>query len=332
MVVEEILSPQNVRKHSINMTFFAFILGSLALWSSYILFPAHISILVIAFITIGTVPLIHKIFIDAEYIQERIKNKTVIHKELVKTYAFFFVGLIICFTFWYLVLPAHETDVCLFEGYCFNGVSQDAFFSEQTRTLDAIGKLRTHLTGNVVASIGACGANTFCWFEVIFFNNFEILLLAVIFSFLYGAGAVFLIAWNASIIGVMIGQNILESGPLRFFGLLPHGIPELVAYFSAAIAGGLLSVAVVKRKIQKYAFKQIMEEVMVFVLLGLVSLFVGAVIEACTITGSGLIVIVLSTAYLLGLIGFMVFVGRSERVEEISVRKARKVMQGRREN
>lgn len=324
MVVEEIFSPKNIRKHSINMTFFAFILGTLALWSSYILFPAHVSILVIAFITIGTVPLIHKIFIEAEYVQERIKRKTVIHRELVKAYAFFFIGLIICFSFWYLVLPSQDTTICLSEGICMKNVSRDLFFAEQIKTLKGISQLKTELTGKLIVGGNICAQNPVCWFEVIFFNNLEILMLAIIFSFLYGAGAIFLIGWNASIIGVLIAQNILAANHFGFLGLLPHGIPELVAYFSAAIAGGLLSVAVVKRKIKKYAFKQIMEEVMIFILLGVVSLIVGAIIETYSIVGNESIVTIVSTAYLLGLAGFMVKIGRKERIEEIAITKKAK--------
>lgn len=321
MVVEDILSTRNVKKHAITMTLFAFLLGSIALWSSYIIFPAYISILVISFITIGCVPIIHKIFIDAEHIQEKITNRVVIHRELVKIFAFFFIGLVLCFVFWYLVMPAQPTNVCILPENCLNNLSRDLFFSEQIKTLQGIGALKNQLTGNAIGVIGACGKDPYCWFQVIFFNNLEIMLMAVIFSFLYGAGAIFLIAWNASIIGVLIAQNILATNHLGFLGLLPHGIPELVSYFAAAIAGGLLSVAVIKRRITKHTFKQVTEESLIFIFIAIISLVVGGVIEAYAIVRNDTIVTILATAYLLGLTVFMMHVSKKEKVEELPLRK-----------
>lgn len=317
MVVEEILSPKNVKKHAITMTLFAFILCSLALWSSYLIFPAHTSILVISFITIGTVPIIHKIFIDAEHIQEKIKSHVVIHRELIKIYVFFFIGLVLAFTFWYVIMPPQPTNICLTENNCLTNISRENFFSEQINTLQGIQNLKSKLTGNLTITAGVCGNDPMCWFEVIFFNNLEILMLAIIFSFLYGAGAIFLIAWNASVIGVLIGQNILATNHFGFLGLLPHGIPELIAYFSAAIAGGLLSVAVIKRRISKFALKQVMEESLIFIVIGLISLFVGAIIEAFAIVKNEEIVTVLSTVYLVGLIAFMLHIGTKEKVTDL---------------
>ena len=44
----------------------------------------------------------------------------------------------------------------------------------------------------------------------IFINNMGVLFLCIIFSFLYGAGAIFILTWNASVIAAAIGSFIVE--------------------------------------------------------------------------------------------------------------------------
>ena len=40
----------------------------------------------------------------------------------------------------------------------------------------------------------------------IFMNNMRVLLFTILFAFFYGAGAIFIFAWNASVIGFAIGN------------------------------------------------------------------------------------------------------------------------------
>jgi len=79
-------------------------------------------------------------------------------------------------------------------------------------------------------------------FESIFTNNLQVMAVAFIFSIIFGAGAIFIIVWNASVLGVFIGQfsKSLWQIPLVSLGFLPHGIPEIGGYLSAALAGGIL--------------------------------------------------------------------------------------------
>ena len=46
---------------------------------------------------------------------------------------------------------------------------------------------------------------------MIFLNNIRVLFLCIIFAFIYGAGAIFILTWNASIVGVAIGNLIREG-------------------------------------------------------------------------------------------------------------------------
>ena len=129
------------------------------------------------------------------------------------------------------------------------------------------------------------------------------LFLAIILSFVYGAGAIFLIAWNASIIGVVIGKDILliaatitGFGSLNFaaayfpalvYGLrfLPHGLPEVVGYFVGAVAGGIISVAITKKKYATHEFANISKDALIMAGIAVLLLFIAAVIEAAIIVG-----------------------------------------------
>jgi uncharacterized membrane protein SpoIIM required for sporulation len=82
----------------------------------------------------------------------------------------------------------------------------------------------------------------------------------VLLSFLFGAGAVFILSWNATVVGVAMGllvRKIQAEGaslPLALAKGLPmsmsyyilHLIPEVVAYFLAAISGALISSAMTR--------------------------------------------------------------------------------------
>jgi len=97
--------------------------------------------------------------------------------------------------------------------------------------------------------------------SIIFFNNaFFVMVPVLVFSFIYGAGAVFLIGWNASVLGVLIGKDIVgyaatHGGPTalyiascRMLGLFPHGLFESLGYFAGAISGGIIGVAISKKR------------------------------------------------------------------------------------
>ena len=152
------------------------------------------------------------------------------------------------------------------------------------------------MTGNFTIGPESCGENAQCWFDIIFYNNAFVMLLSVIFSFVYGAGAVFLIGWNASIIGVVVGKDIVQAmavsgnfvqafatGLYNALGLLPHGLPEAMGYFFGAIAGGIIGVAISKRSYLPHELRTIGKDAIVTLSLALILLFIGAWIEAIVI-------------------------------------------------
>ena len=117
-----------------------------------------------------------------------------------------------------------------------------------------------------------------------------VLVWAILFSFAYGVGAIFLIVWNASVIGLVIGKELVSTdliqATMRAIGLLPHGIPEIVAYFIGAIAGGIISVGITGRH-KKCAMENCLKDAAVLVATAFIVLFVAAIIEAYLILSAG---------------------------------------------
>ncbi len=289
MVLEAIVSVEGVRKHPVSIFFFAVILSSVCLFAAYYLFPNSSSILSLAFITVGMMPIMHTLMVVEETMEvERpgwAPGFIARHFGLIKVYAWFFLGIIASYAIWYVILPPTASQLCIAAEEpkpltCLIP-AKDKVFSEQTLVFSAI-------TGRVTLGWKECKNPETRSFEkctaFIFNNNWGVMLMAVALSFLYGAGAIFLIGWNASIIGLFIGMEILDvhwiAGLLRAVSYLPHGIWEIVGYFIGAIAGGIISVAISKRKYRTHEFEIIAKDVLVLVVLATAILLIGALVEA----------------------------------------------------
>ena len=90
------------------------------------------------------------------------------------------------------------------------------------------------------------------------------------------------LAWNASVIAAAIGiftKSQLISLPYGLARYLIHGIPEIAAYFIIALAGGIISVAVIRHEAGTEKFWEVLRDSLSLIFLGIVILFVAAVIE-----------------------------------------------------
>jgi len=289
-VLESLVDTAAVKRHPAVMMLLAIVLSSAAFWVAFSTFPESASILGIAFITIAFVPILHLIMAETE--EEEVETPGWAggflkrHFSVVKIYAWFFLGIVISYAFWFSVLPAE---------------TRGRFFEVQERELGKITAFKSSLAGNASAALtggGNCTKEFSCWFNIIFINNATVLFWAVLFSFAFGAGAIFLISWNASIIGVVIGRDIASlasaysglgeyslvaafaHGLFNAVGFIPHGLPEITGYFVGAIAGGIISAAISKKKFRTHEFEIVAKDAAFLVLVGLLLLLLGAAIEA----------------------------------------------------
>ncbi len=307
MVLESIFSAELIRKKPYIMILEAIIVSSIALWVSYYFFPTSSSLIHIAFLVIASMPVLHNVFlVEEDEEAENPKNPVGFlsrHFDLIAIYAWLFIGLIISYSFWHFFLPSQTESFCFSEGICIKIPEREIVFMEQEKVLKEIDNLRTSLTGNAVLATEQQDKTFLKAFNQIFPTNLMVLLLAILFSFIYGAGALYLIAWNASVLAVKISQNaiiLLEktgdaslsylTGLFYGIGFLPHGVFEITAFFVGAIAGGIISVAITKKTYRKNEFQTIAKDALVITIMAVFLIFIAAVIE------SYLIAIILSPA------------------------------------
>jgi uncharacterized membrane protein SpoIIM required for sporulation len=137
---------------------------------------------------------------------------------------FFFLGLTMAFAFWSFIMP-------------------ESLFQIQMAKINQIKGISSGVTGAAL--------NNEAFFIQILTNNLQVMLFSLFFSFIFGAGMVFIIAWNASILGVYVGAKLSETVwhiPFVTLGFLPHGIPEIAGFVTAGLAGGLLSAAFIRNR------------------------------------------------------------------------------------
>ncbi|MCA9477624.1 MAG: stage II sporulation protein M [Nanoarchaeota archaeon] len=152
-----------------------------------------------------------------------------------------------------------------------------------------------HINGRVT---GLSTVNTGSAFAKIFLNNIKVLVFCILFSFLYGAGAIFILTWNASVIGTAVGNFIrsnlatvahlvgLEKASQYFsiitiglFKYIIHGVPEILGYFVAALAGGIISIGVIRHDFEGRKFEHIVLDAADLILLSIGIIFVAAALE-----------------------------------------------------
>ena len=268
MVLESILRPKNAEKKPWHVFIIAFIYTFISIFFAYKLFPEQSSILTIALITIIFVPFFQRLFVFEEKKDELVarrkmkRNLFARHGAVISVFSMFFLGIVVAMSLAFVFVPEFK-DVFILQ-------------SETLRGFSATG--------------GATGAGEFATF---FLNNTQVMVLMFILSAMLGAGAVFILAWNASVIAVYVGLFIqsligkgLSSGVAYLYGLpvslgsiALHGIPEIVAYFFAGIAGGILSVGILREKFNSKEFSLVFKDSLIFLGIAELLIFVAALVE-----------------------------------------------------
>lgn len=172
------------------------------------------------------------------------------HRKAIWAFMWLFVGFVIGFSFWYILLPTTGTLEQQLDTFCNINRPNDPNCKD------------TVLTRDPNTSPTAFATNKERMF-LIFANNTYVLIFTLIFSLLFGAGVVFILAWNASVIAAAIAiftrsdLNYLPAAMLRYF---VHGLPEIGSYFIGALAGGMISFAVIRREIGTEKFWKVLQD------------------------------------------------------------------------
>ncbi len=268
MVLDFLISPTQARRDPWSLAIAVFIFVSFGVLVEMFL-PIKGSIIIFAMVP--AIPLIWTLLLKESQDEEsEIEGWTLgkgrphmftSHLDLWEVFAFFFLGAAVAYTFWFAVLPASESSV---------------LFSDQLKEVNLIRSVAT--AGQVTGSLN----ERQFWF--LFNHNLQVLGLMFLFSVIYGIGSIYLLLWNASIIGVVIGQKVSALGIagalVGFFSLLPHGIFELSAYFVASIGCGLLSAELMRKGLRPGVAKHVFMDVAALTIVALVLLVIGAAIES----------------------------------------------------
>ncbi|MCX6803598.1 MAG: hypothetical protein NTY48_03430 [Candidatus Diapherotrites archaeon] len=242
MVLESLIGEKNIRRHPVFLFFLTLLICFGSIIIADYMFPAHSSILSIAFITIGLVPLIFNVLSDEE--KEEVcsrKHFTTFfarHFNLIMMYIWIFVGVIVAFSIYYAVVPA-ESRTVLFEeqikSFCMISGS-DSCIGGKPLSISGL------LSNNGVSACLSNEKNVASCSLFLLWNNGGVLALTIILSLLYGVGAIFTIVWNASILGIFFSETFLVGAAGKGSGmalnmLFGHGPPDSFRYGSK---GGII--------------------------------------------------------------------------------------------
>jgi len=258
MVLDSLIEDKEALKDPIKTFFLGVIISLISLFISYTIFTESTGLFTVIIITLATLPFINKLLKYEESEDEKIMDASTFterYGDVIVTYIAFFSGMILAMSLSFVVLPDTVAE---------------RVFDEQIKEINIIrGKFDF---GNQ--------------FLEIFLNNISVLMLSFLFSFLFGSGAIFILGWNASVLAAAIGLISKASGgvkavPAAVMMFLPHGSFEIGAYFIGAIAGGLISAAVTRRKSVK--FWPIVNDSLKLLVISFVFLIIGGIIETLII-------------------------------------------------
>jgi len=272
MVLESIINPFKAEQKPLSLFFIGILYTTISLFLSLWIFEDYASLVMVFLTVVACVPLFYSTMAREEEKESEIGSEKMLLKEHAKALRFLiflFLGITVAYMIWFLVLPQSITT---------------NVFSVQSQTIASINKV----TGDTTH---------FGLLSRIFLNNVKVLVFCVLFSLIYGAGSIFIIVWNASVISVAAGNFIkmqlasfMGSGGIAATGYLyaaattglryfVHGIPEILAYFIAALAGGILSTAIIKRRFGTKQFEKTAIDTTDLLVLSIIVLFMAALME-----------------------------------------------------
>ncbi len=278
-MLEMLINPKKAERKPWEMFFIGFVYGLLSIIIAYVLFGKdsvlsnYMSIFVIVFSVIFSMPFVYYTIKLEERKDYEIESEWRLLKEhgkAIKVFLWLFLGFVVAFSIGYMIFPNGEQFFkAQIETFC--QINRPDTFN------DCIREYGLGTTGAITGHTTAAGK-----FWSIFSNNIIVLMFAMIFSLVFGAGAIFILAWNASVIAAAIGiftRSDIASLPLGLARYLIHGIPEIAAYFMAALAGGIFSTAIIRHDNKRERFFIILQDSLNLLVVALVILAIAALIE-----------------------------------------------------
>ncbi len=189
------------------------------------------------------------------------------HSKAIRALMWMFLGFVVAFSFWYIVMPNASGTNFNFQIKTFCAINNPSHFDY------CVEQYGVPITGNATRANAILG---------IFANNIYVLIFTILFSLIFGAGTMFILVWNASVIAAAIGiftNKSLSQLPLGLARYMIHGVPEIAAYFIGALAGGIVSVAVIRKDLRGEGTWKILQDSLLMVIIAIVILIAAALME-----------------------------------------------------
>jgi len=217
MVLESLINVKAARENHYWVFLVSAFITATSTFVASLLFPESPGIFSVVLTTFSLLPFMVKLMhIQAKKEEEleilRKKGFLYAHREVLCIYISLFLGEVFAWLILYFFLPQQIVE---------------KIFKDQ---ITEIHRIRGYLTALEN-------------YEKIVLNNLCVLSLCILFSFIYGCGAIFILSWNASVLSAFIGMNAVSiyNVPKIIVGIFPYASLEILAYFLGGIAGGMIS-------------------------------------------------------------------------------------------
>jgi uncharacterized membrane protein SpoIIM required for sporulation len=258
MVLDRLIDSREALKDPFKTFLLGMFVSVISIFITYTMFSQTLGLYITIIITLASLPFMNRLLRYEEKQDESIMESSTFFQrygDIILAYIAFFCGMTLAMSVSFVLLPESISD---------------RIFNEQITQI------------NIIRGKFDFGTK----FTTIFVNNVSVMMLSFLFSFLFGCGAIFILGWNASVLASAIGILAKNYGgvkglPSAVLMFLPHGSFEISAYLIGAIAGGLVSAAITRKK--SFKFWNIMQDSGKLLLISFLLLIIGAIIETSII-------------------------------------------------
>jgi len=275
-MLESLINPKRAEKGPWKMFFVGLVYASLSLlmvhwfFSNDTILSEYSGMIVVTFCVMFSLPFMYYIIKREEKEDENIggfRGVWKAHSDAINALMWLFLGFIVAFSFWNIILQDSNLLNAQVGTYCLinNPGDIESCISQYSPG----------------GSITGAATNSIRFLSIIE-NNLLVMIFTLVFSLVFGAGAIFILAWNASVISAAVGiftRYNLGEIPLGIIRYMIHGFPEIAAYFTTALAGGIFGVGIIRNGIKTKRFLRVAENAAILIFISIVLLIIAAVLE-----------------------------------------------------
>lgn len=258
-MIYKVLDPENIKKHPFNALLISAFFVMLGFLTAFFIFSSEFSIAMISFSSLLILPFVVKILETEKFKEYKKAGKLNFlnifrrHNETILFFIFIFFGMAV--------------EYMLLFGLVHPGIGNVAF--EQQISL-------------IFRSPSGYFVSSDLFWEIVT-NNLRLVFICAALSLFYGVGAIFILNYNASIVGMIYGSGIRRlvwgmsypvfPNPLWY---LPHIILEVFAYLFASIAGGIIFRSII---VGKQSYSVFSRDAAILLLFAVALVFVAGYVE-----------------------------------------------------